>query len=103
MPSILRIAFGLLTFVAIAWQLHLHVDASANVVHFFRYFTNLSNLLAVLIRGATIGWYPYLFLNPATVGGYGGVAAYAIAIAVAFVLVGWALFAIGNRLRTRCP
>lgn len=197
MPSLLRVAFGLLTFVAIAWQLKLHVDASADVVNFFSYFTNLSNLLAatmlvvaalriargatldlmrgiavvaialvglvfgallrdadlgallpwinavlhylmpfvvvldwlldpprsrlgsrqllialafpvvylayVMIRGAATGWYPHPFLNPVKVAGYGGVAAYATGIAVAFVVVGWALFAIGYRLGARRP
>ena len=49
----------------------------------------------------TDGWVPYPFLNPAKVAGYGGVAAYAIGIAVAFVLVGWVLFAIAHRLRER--
>lgn len=195
MPSYLRVAFALLAFVAVAWQLKLHVDASFDVVNFFSYFTNLSNLLAatmllvsaskvrrqtwvdpmrgiavvaiavvglvfgallrdvdlgallpwinavlhivmpsvvvvdwlldpprarlgtkplaialayptlylvyVLVRGAATGWYPYPFLNPARVGGYGGVAAYAIGIAVAFALTAWALFAIGNRLQAR--
>ena len=195
MPSLPRVAFALLTFFAIAWQLKLHIDASADVVNFFSYFTNLSNLLAasmlvvaalpvvrgpaidllrgiavvaialvglvfgallrdadlgallpwinaelhylmpcvvvldwlldpprsrlggrqllialafptlylayVLVRGVATGWYPYPFLDPAKVAGYGGVAAYAIGIAIAFVLVGWALFAIANRLRTR--
>jgi hypothetical protein len=40
----------------------------------------------VLIRGATDGWVPYPFLNPAQ--GYGVVAAYAIAIAAVFAVVG---------------
>lgn len=40
----------------------------------------------VLIRGATDGWVPYPFLDPSQ--GYGVVAAYAIAIAVLFALVG---------------
>ena len=195
MPAVLRLAFALLTFVAIAWQLKLHIAASADVVNFFSYFTNLANLLAAamlvvaalpvargpaidlmrgiavvaialvglvfgallrdadlgallpwinavlhyvmpcvvvidwlldpprsrlgarqllialafptlylayaLVRGASTGWYPYPFLNPAKVAGYGGVAAYALGIAVAFVLVGWTLFAIGNRRRAR--
>lgn len=51
-----------------------------------------------VLRGASVGWYPYPFLNPANVGGYGGVALYALGITVAFLLVAWALLAIGNRL-----
>ncbi|MDQ6632790.1 MAG: Pr6Pr family membrane protein [Verrucomicrobiota bacterium] len=55
----------------------------------------------VLLRGKNIGWYPYPFLNPANVGGYGGVATYALGIAVTFVLAGWALLTVGNRLAKR--
>jgi hypothetical protein len=55
-------------------------------------------LAYVILRGADTGWYPYPFLNPANVGGYGGVAAYASGIAAAFVLAGWALLAVGNHL-----
>lgn len=43
-------------------------------------------LAVVLIRGATDGWVPYPFLDPAQ--GYGAVAAYCVGIAVAFVAVG---------------
>jgi len=49
-------------------------------------------LVVVLVRGATDGWVPYPFLDPAN--GYGSVAAYVAAIAVAFVLAGalaWAI------------
>ncbi|MEC5150756.1 Pr6Pr family membrane protein [Cryobacterium sp. GrIS_2_6] len=41
-------------------------------------------IIVVLIRGATDGWVPYPFLNPAQ--GYGVVALYAVAIAVATVV-----------------
>ncbi len=187
----LRLVLGLLTLVAIASQLVIHVRMGASVVNFFSYFTNLSNLLAAgillltaknrrasawldrgraisamnmavvgivftlllrsedlgalqpwvnfvlhdlmpcvvvldwlldppstrlgvrdlvqflvfpaaylaysLLRGALIDWYPYPFLNPAHVGGYGGVAVYAIGITMIFLLVGWTLGALGNR------
>lgn len=53
-------------------------------------------LAYVIVRGAQVGWYPYPFLDPANVGGYGGVTAYAGGIAATFVLAGWALLAIGN-------
>ncbi|MEO6365280.1 MAG: Pr6Pr family membrane protein [Luteimonas sp.] len=56
-------------------------------------------LAYVLVRGSTTGWYPYPFLDPANVGGYGGVAAYATAIAATFLVSGWALLALGNKLR----
>ncbi len=56
-------------------------------------------LAYVLLRGASIGWYPYPFLNPANVGGYGGVAAYSVAITTTFVAAGSALLWIGNRRR----
>jgi hypothetical protein len=55
-------------------------------------------LLYAVLRGASIGWYPYPFLNPANVGGHGGVALYALGIAITFLLAGWAFRAIGNRL-----
>jgi hypothetical protein len=53
-------------------------------------------LIYTLVRGAIVNWYPYPFLNPAKVGGYGAVALYAIAIFIAFLIVGWLLVAIGN-------
>lgn len=49
-------------------------------------------IIVVLIRGATDGWVPYPFLNPAQ--GYGVVALYALTIAVAaivFAVVIWAV------------
>jgi hypothetical protein len=54
-------------------------------------------LVYVLVRGADTGWYPYPFLDPANVGGYGVVAAYAVGITVTFLLASWALLAVGNR------
>jgi hypothetical protein len=53
-------------------------------------------LVYTLIRGAIVGFYPYPFLNPATAGGYGGVALYCVAIFVAFLIVGAGLIALGN-------
>lgn len=50
-----------------------------------------------MVRGAAVGWYPYPFLNPAKVGGYGGVAVYAVGIAVVVVVAGWALLAWARR------
>src|SRR3984893_370373 len=38
-----------------------------------------------LLRGAQTGWYPYPFLNPARVNGYGGVLLYAAGITVIFL------------------
>jgi hypothetical protein len=43
-------------------------------------------LIVVLVRGATDGWVPYPFLDPAT--GYGIVALYCVGIAVVFAIVG---------------
>lgn len=40
-------------------------------------------VIYTLIRGPIVGWYPYPFLNPEKVGGYGGVALY-----VLFILIG---------------
>jgi hypothetical protein len=50
-----------------------------------------------LARGHLYGWYPYPFLNPAKVGGYGGVTAYALGITALFLIVGFALMAIANK------
>lgn len=55
-------------------------------------------LIYSMIRGVTDGFYAYPFFNPAQVGGYGGVALYCIAILVGFLLVGWLLMTLGNRL-----
>lgn len=54
-----------------------------------------------LVRGAIVDWYPYPFLNPARAGGAIGVAAYAVAILIWFVLIILAATWIGNRLGTR--
>ncbi|MBA3235662.1 MAG: Pr6Pr family membrane protein [Chloroflexi bacterium] len=48
-----------------------------------------------LVRGAVDSWYPYPFLDPAN-GGYAAVAATAVAITVAFVVIGVAALAIGT-------
>jgi hypothetical protein len=53
----------------------------------------------ILIRGNIVGWYPYPFLNPANVGGYGGVAVYAVGVTATFMIGGWVLIAFGNRRR----
>lgn len=54
-----------------------------------------------LIRGSVTGWYPYPFLNPEKVGGYGGVALYGAGILVAFMVVGWLLMKLGNTLKRK--
>ena len=58
-------------------------------------------LTYVLVRGARVGWYPYPFLNPSLVGGYGTVAMYALAIAAVFLVGGMALFWIAGRMSAR--
>jgi len=55
----------------------------------------------LVLRGRAIGWYPYPFLNPADAGGAAGVAVYAAAIAVTFLLAGWALLSLGNKIGSR--
>ncbi len=60
-------------------------------------------LVYVVLRGAAVGWYPYPFLNPAYVGGHGGVALYAAGIFVTFLAVGGALLAAGNRSKAGMP
>jgi len=56
-------------------------------------------LMYTLIRGAFIGWYPYPFLNPDKVGGYGGVAMYCIVILGAFFVLGWLLVKASQKFR----
>ncbi len=196
MLRLARLILSLVVLAAIGQQLVLHVAASYSVVNFFSYFTNLSNLFAVmvlllsvfsrcsssldmaryastvnmtivglvfaallrnvdlgallpwvnfvlhyvmpvavvldwlvappasklnrqhvflaillpavylayvLVRGASTGWYPYPFLNPGNVGGYGPVAAYGLGITVTFLLASWALLALGNRMARSRP
>ena len=57
-------------------------------------------LVVILIRGATDGWVPYPFLDPAT--GYGSVAVYCVAISAFTVLFGLAVFAL-SRVRIFKP
>jgi hypothetical protein len=56
-------------------------------------------LVYTLIRGPIAHFYPYPFLNPDNVGGYGGVVLYSIAIFVAFLVVGAVLIWLGNILK----
>jgi len=48
-----------------------------------------------LIRGPIVEWYPYPFLNPDAAGGYPGVIAYSIGIAVLFIGIVWFVVTIG--------
>lgn len=56
--------------------------------------------IVVIIRGATDGWVPYPFLDPAT--GYGNVAVYCLVIFIAAIIVGAIVFAI-SRVRIIKP
>ena len=58
-------------------------------------------LIVVLIRGATDGWFPYPFLNPAQ--GHGVVAFYAVAIAVAAVVFASLVWAASRVNLARSP
>lgn len=53
----------------------------------------------VLIRGASDGWVPYPFLDPAQ--GYGTVSLYVVAIAALFAVVGTAVLWISRRMPAR--
>jgi hypothetical protein len=57
-------------------------------------------LVVVLVRGATDGWVPYPFLDPAQ--GYGVVAAYCVGIALAIAIVGSLVWAV-SRVRVLKP
>ena len=56
-------------------------------------------VIYTLIRGASIDWYPYPFLDPSKVGGYAGVTIYCVAITIVFVLFAALLTWLGNYLR----
>lgn len=56
-------------------------------------------LVYSLIRGSIVQWYPYPFLDPAQVGGYGGVTAYCLGILSAFLVLGWLLARFGALLK----
>ncbi len=56
-------------------------------------------LVYSLIRGPIVDWYPYPFLNPDDVGGYGGVALYCVGIAVFIVAMTWLVVWVGDHLR----
>lgn len=57
-------------------------------------------LTYTLVRGAIIGWYPYPFLDPKEVGGWGGVSLYILGILVAFIVFAQALAWV-SRFRAR--
>ncbi|WP_133161099.1 Pr6Pr family membrane protein [Microterricola pindariensis] len=57
-------------------------------------------LAVVLFRGATDGWVPYPFLDPAT--GYASVAVYCLLIAAVTILFGYAVYAL-SRVRMLKP
>lgn len=57
-------------------------------------------VLYVLIRGASMHWYPYPFLNADAIG-YRTVGIYVIAIAAFTLLVAYVLTVVGNTLRQR--
>lgn len=59
----------------------------------------LAYLVYTLIRGSIIDWYPYPFLNPNVVGGYGSVALYCFAIIAAFFVISWAWITAANKLK----
>ena len=58
-------------------------------------------VIYTLIRGAAIGWYPYPFLNPERIGGYGIVAIYVVAIAVVILGFDAIVVWVSRKLRPR--
>ena len=58
-------------------------------------------LAYVLIRGSVVSWYPYPFLDPAKMGGYGRVALYSLGIFVTFLVFSWLLVMPANRLNRK--
>jgi len=58
-------------------------------------------LVYSLVRGPMAQWYPYPFLDPGVVDGYGGVTAYAAGILVAILLTSLGILVAGNFARTK--
>lgn len=56
-------------------------------------------LVYSLSRGPLVDWYPYPFLDPDQAGGYAGVAATSIGIAIGFLLITWLIVSFGQRIR----
>jgi hypothetical protein len=54
-----------------------------------------------LIRGPIVHWYPYPFLNPNHVAGYGGVALFCVGILAILFVFSWLLMKVGNSLRQK--
>lgn len=54
-----------------------------------------------LLRGPFIGWYPYVILNPATAGGYVGVAGYVFEIIIGAFIGAVILIYLNNLLNSR--
>jgi hypothetical protein len=59
-------------------------------------------VVLTLIRGASDGWYPYPFLDPAD-GGYGQVTVTVVAITLGFLVIAGITVAIGNVRRRASP
>jgi len=60
-------------------------------------------LVYSLIRGSLVGFYAYPFLNPAKVGGYGGVALYCLGIMGVFLVVIWLVMLLACQCETDRP
>lgn len=56
-------------------------------------------LIYTLIRGPIVTWYPYPFLDPDRVGGYGGVLLYCAGILTGLFVISYLLMRLGNMLR----
>ena len=54
-------------------------------------------LVYIMVRGALVGWYPYPFLDPAKVNGYGNVTLYILGIVATFLLVSLLLLAAARK------
>lgn len=61
----------------------------------------LAFLFYTLVRGPIVHWYPYVILNPATAGGYVGVAKYSLSILAGAYVGALLLILINNKLRSK--
>ncbi len=56
-------------------------------------------LIYTMVRGPIVGWYPYPFLNPSVMGGYGPVIAIVLGIVVGALVFIWLIVWIGRLAR----
>jgi hypothetical protein len=99
MPWVNTVTHYIMPVVALADWLYQPPQSRLRIEHLVYWMIfPLLYLAYSILRGKLVGFYAYPFFNPEKVGGNGGVALYCLAIAIAFLLVGWFLLSLGNKL-----